>query len=55
MNHTVRFFRDVNTDLHKAVCTCGWFTLGSADYVHKKAATHDFEWEAVEPQAAVQR
>lgn len=54
--HEIVFHRNANTGLHRALCTCGWVSFGTQAEVQQRASVHDLnlEWEAVEPQAAVQ-
>lgn len=48
-NHSVKFERNTRSGDWRAKCTCGWFHIGERDEVQSRAATHDLEWEAVEP------
>lgn len=44
--HETQFHRN-RTDpaLCRAVCTCGWFHFGPLDECHRRASTHDIDWE----------
>lgn len=48
-HHEVKFERNRLTNMHRAICTCGWFLVGTQEHVTTRAATHDLEWEPVTP------
>lgn len=47
--HKVKFYRDLRTNLHKAVCSCGWVAFGDQARVQEVAATHDLDWQEIAP------
>lgn len=49
MHHEVKFERNTRTGDWKARCSCGWFTIDTEETVQARAATHDIEWQPVEP------
>lgn len=53
MMHQVRFERRADGGLYRARCTCGWLAV-EADLaaLQSRAATHDLDWEPVEPARA---
>lgn len=42
--HTVTFQRNTRSGHWRAICSCGWFHIGTQTEVHERAAGHDVEW-----------
>lgn len=53
--HETKFQRNQITGLHRALCSCGWFTTGSLTECQLRASTHDTEWCDIDPRADVKR